>query len=407
MRTLNVLPLVFLAALEGSTTRSAAAPPGPRAPVADPERGVDVADDAQLREALSAAKPGTSIRIGPGRYRGGLTVRGLRGEPDRPIVVTAADPDHPPVLEGGATGWHLSDPEYIELRGLVVEKSRGNGINIDDGGSYDSPAHHVVLRNLVIRDIGPGGNHDGIKLSGLDQFRIEGCTLERWGSEGSGIDMVGCHEGVVSGCTFRHGDDVGGNAVQAKGGTRDITIMQCRFEHAGSRAVNIGGSTGLPYFRPAPRGYEAKDITVEDCTFVGSQAPVAFVGADGAVVRHNTIYRPTRFALRILQETTGPDFVPCRNGSFTDNLIAFRSGEMVMPVNIGPHTAPETFRLARNAWYCLDDPARSQPALPVAETGGVYGQDPGFVDAERGDLRLRPGGPVKSAGARRSERGTR
>ena len=59
--------------------------------------------------------------------------------------------------------------------------------------------------------------------------------------------------------------------------------------------------------------------------------------------------------------------MPSRNGQFTDNLIAFRSDEMTVPVNIGPDTAPETFTLARNAWYCLDDPAQSRPRLPIPE----------------------------------------
>src|SRR5262249_51647204 len=127
------------------------------------------------------------------------------------------------------------------------------------------------------------------------------------------------------------------------------------------------------------------------------------VGVDGAEVRHNTIYRPTRYALRILQETTGPDFVACRNGKFTDNVVAFRSDEMVVPVNVGPHTAPETFAFARNAWFCLDDPARSKPALTSAETDGVYGLDPRFRDAEHGDLRLRPDSPLRKAGARQLE----
>ena len=128
--------------------------------------------------------------------------------------------------------------------------------------------------------------------------------------------------------------------------------------------------------------------------------PVAFVGVDGATVRHNTIYRPRRWGLRILQETRQPGFVPCRNGRFTDNLIAFRSDEMAVPVNVGPGTAPETFTLARNAWYCLDAPERSRPRLPIAEADGVYGVDPRFRDAEGGDLRLRPDGPASRAGAR-------
>ena len=76
---------------------------------------------------------------------------------------------------------------------------------------------------------------------------------------------------------------------------------------------------------------------------------------------------------------------------------------MVVPVNVGPGTAPETFVLARNAWYCLDEPARSRPRLPIPEADGVYGHDPQFRDAERGDLRLRPGSPVGEAGARAVE----
>lgn len=361
---------------------------------------VTVADTEQLRRALAEAGPGTTVRIAPGTYRGGVSARGLRGEAGRPIVLTAADPERPPVFEGGDSGLHLSDPAYVELHDLIVAGVRGNGLNIDDGGSYDSPAHHVRLRGLVVRDIGPQGNRDGIKLSGVDDFRVEGCTVERWGSGGSGIDMVGCHRGTITGCTFRHGNSVGDSGVQAKGGSTDILIVRCRFEHAGQRAVNLGGSTGMAYFRPRPLSYEARDITVEDCTFTGSMTPVAFVGVDGAVVRYNTIYRPKRWGLRILQETRQPGFVPSRNGHFTDNLIAFRSDEMAVPINVGDGTAPETFTLARNAWYCLDAPQRSRPKLPIPEADGVYGVDPHFRDAGRGDLGLQPGSPVGRAGAR-------
>ena len=188
--------------------------------------------------------------------------------------------------------------------------------------------------------------------------------------------------------------------MPAAGGTSDVTISRCRFEHAGQRGVNIGGSTGLAYFRPKPQGYEAKNITVEDCTFIGSMSPVAFVGVDGATVRFNTFYRPGKWAFRILQETRGSDFVPCRNGRFTDNLIAFNSDALTTPVNIGDGTAPETFTLARNAWYSLDRPDRSRPRLPIDETGGVYGVKPAFVDAEAGDLRLKPDSRLKNIGVR-------
>ncbi|HEX6983910.1 MAG TPA: right-handed parallel beta-helix repeat-containing protein, partial [Planctomycetaceae bacterium] len=292
---------------------------------------------------------------------------------------------------------------HIELHDLVITKSDGNGINVDDGGTPETPSRHVLLRGIVVRDIGPEGNRDGIKLSGVEDFRVESCTVERWGERGSGIDMVGCRRGEVVGCTFRHDESKGDNGVQAKGGSSGILIRRCRFEHAGQRGVNVGGSTGLVYFRPKPQGYEAKDVVVEDCTFVGSLTPVAFVGVDGATVRHNTIYRPQRWGLRILQENQSPEFVPCRNGRFTDNVIAFRSDEMAVPVNIGAGTAPETFTLARNAWYCLDAPERSRPRLPIPEADGIYGVDPGFANAERGDFTRRSDSRLSGAGARAEE----
>jgi hypothetical protein len=359
---------------------------------------VNVSTRDQLAAALAQAGPGTTISVAPGTYRGGLSRDNLRGTAEQPMVIAASDPARPPVIEGSANGFHFSDPEFVELRNLVIADATGNGLNIDDGGSKDTPARHVKLVGLTIRNIGPRGNRDGIKLSGLDDFVVENCTIERWGDGGSGIDMVGCHRGAIRGCTFRFVGDNSANGVQTKGGSRDVVVSRCRFENAGGRAVNVGGSTGLDYFRPKPEGYEAKDITVEDCTFVGSMAPIAFVGVDGAVVRHNTIYRPSRYALRILQESEGPEFVPCRNGRFENNLIVFRSDELRTTVNIGPGTAPETFTFAGNAWYCLDRPDGTRRAVqpPAAETGGTYGVDPRFVDAEKGDLRVGADSGIKA-----------
>jgi hypothetical protein len=353
------------------------------------ERIVPVATDRELQAALADAASGDVIRLAPGTYRGGLHRDGLQGTEGAPIVVEAADPQAPPEIHGRGSCIHLSAPAFIELRNLVLSGAEGNGLNIDDGGSKTDPAHHVTLTGLVVRDVGPRGNCDALKLSGLDSFIVQDCTIERWGDGGSGIDMVGCHDGVVKRCTFRDGAD-GANGVQTKGGSRDITIQRCRFESAGGRAINVGGSTGLDYFRPQPQGFEAQDITVEDCTFIGSMTPIAFVGVDGATVRYNTIYRPTRWLLRILQENQDPAFVPSRNGRFEHNVVAFRADEVRTAVNIGGGTAPETFTFAGNAWYCIDRPDRTRRLvqLPTSEADGVYGTDPQFTSAETGDLHL-------------------
>lgn len=366
-----------------------------------PRSLITVSTREELRRAAENATPGTRIQIAPGTYQGGLRIVGLEGAKDRPIVFAALDEANPPVFKGGAACFHLVRPKHVELHHLVLTEATANGLNIDDGQAENDPANGILLRNLQVRDVGPRGNHDGIKLSGVDNFRIEGCFIERWGNSGSAIDMVGCHDGEIVGCTFRYRGDNAANGVQTKGGSARIIVQRCRFETAGGRAVNIGGSTGREHFRPRSAGHEAKDITIEDSTFIGSMAPIVFVGVDGAKVRHNVIYRPTRWIVRILQESEGEQFVPCRNGSFTNNVIAFRSDEVQTPVNIGGGTAPETFRFEKNHWYCIDNPRLSSRLnLPVKEKDGHYGQDPQFVNERERDLRLKASSPVRDAGVR-------
>ncbi|MBD3291479.1 MAG: hypothetical protein GF393_01035 [Armatimonadia bacterium] len=362
-------------------------------------RAAEVPEGLPLREAVANARPGETVYVAPGTYEGGLYLGGLQGTEDAPIAIAGADPENPPVIEGGGSGMHLVNATHVELRDLVIRGATGNGLNIDDGGDYATPTHHITLRRLRVEDVGPEGNRDGIKLSGVDDFHVIDCTVERWGSGGSAIDMVGCHRGLIEGCTFRHeAGAIGGTGVQNKGGTSEIVIRGNHFEHAGSRAVNIGGSTGLQYFRPEPQGYEAKDITVEGNVFVGSMAPVAFVGCDGSTVRFNTTYMPGRWALRILQETREPGFVPSRDGVFEDNIVVFRSDAWSEGgANIGPATAPETFSFARNVWYCQDNP-QVGPRLPTEEQDGFVGEDPLLADPEAGDFSLQDGSPAEGRG---------
>ncbi|MFM7130504.1 MAG: right-handed parallel beta-helix repeat-containing protein, partial [bacterium] len=236
-------------------------------------QNVRVADSNQLRQALRKAGPGTTILVEKGEYQGGVFAESLRGTAGKPITIRATDAANRPVFRGGNSGWQLSGVSYLTVNGIIIEAARGNGLNIDDGGGKGQGSDHITLRNIEVRDIGTmGGNLDGIKLSGIDDFQIERCRVVNWGSSGSGIDMVGCHRGEIRECFFKATEQNQGTGVQAKGGSANVAVRGCRFENAGSRAVNIGGSTGLPYFRPANAPYEAKDIDVTDSVFTGSHA---------------------------------------------------------------------------------------------------------------------------------------
>lgn len=345
------------------------------------ENVVRVSDDASLRAALRQAEAGDRIEIAPGRYSPGVRVSNLKGTRENPIVIGGIPGKPAPEFLGGGQGWHLSDCAFVTLRDMRVAGASGNGINVDDGGGYETPSHHIVLERLQVSDVGPRGNHDALKLSGVDDFIVRDCTFEGWG--GQAPDMVGCHRGLVERCVFRGKQGYLQHAgPQTKGGSSEIVIRRCLFFNAAQRGVQMGGSTGMAYFRPQGCLYEARDITVEGCLFVGCQAPLAFVGVDGAVARYNTFYRPGKWVMRILQETTLEGFAPCRNGRFERNIVVFRRADLSTFVNVGPNTRPQTFRFAENLWYCEDRPHQSEPTLPVAETGGVYGVDPRLADPE-------------------------
>lgn len=361
---------------------------------------VRVSNSAEFVAAAKAARPGRTILLEPGEYKGGVHIENLHGTAMLPITISASDRTKPPVFVGGGSGIQFSKISFVEIRNITIRNARDNGINIDDGGDLDKPSESVTLDNIRVADL-PGGNHDGIKLSGLSGFNIVACTVERWG--GSAIDMVGCDNGFINKCTFRTG---GSNGVQMKGGTSFVNVNGNMFDSCGERSVNIGGSTGLPYFRPPIENiasgsrFEAKDISVVYNTFVGSTSPIAFVGVDGANVRFNTIYRPGRWAIRILQETNTPDFVPSRKGIFEGNLIVFRSESWASGgVNIGGGTDPKSFRFNRNFWFCEDRPDRSKPNLPTEEKDGIYGIDPKLVDPSKGNFDVNISSIAKKYGA--------
>jgi len=322
----------------------------------------------QLQAAIRNLTPGTTVLLAPGTYQGDIYIQGAAGTQEAPIVITGIDPNKPPVFSGGRQAIHLSDCSHLILRNLKVVGFPSNGINIDDGGSFDTPAHHITLENVMILQTGPEGNHDALKMSGVNHFTVRRCRFEGWG--GSGIDMVGCHHGVIEDCTFvgREGFSQS-NAVQLKGGTEDVLVQTSLFKNAGQRAINLGGSTGLQFFRPKVGDYEAKNITIAGNRFVGGQTPVAWVTADGGFVHHNTIICPEIWLLRILQETKDPQFRPCHGGIFENNLVIYDSRIRDF-VNVGLGTAPETFAFYHNAWHDIN--GRSKPTLPTAEKDGLY-----------------------------------
>lgn len=366
--------------------------------------GPEITSHAELREALRSAKPGDTITLAATTFEGTLTVTDLHGEKDKPIVIRGASSERRPTFRNragqpGGEGIHLSHVSYITLENIGIQGTDSNGLNIDDGGRLDSPSVGVTVRNIFIDGIVATGNIDAIKLSGLKDFTIERCNINRWGNGGSAIDMVGCRDGTIRDCEINGlGSEASG--IQAKGGSRDIAIQKCFLKNAGYRAFNIGGSTGLQFFRPKPEGFEAARITVEGCIINGSDTAAAFVGVDGATFRFNTTFGFKRWAIRILQENRAEGFVPSRKGDVTDNIFYFDDLNERNPpqaANIGDATDAASFSFARNFWFW--DHGKVRMNLPSAEKDGRVDVNPELFDTLKGGQYWSSSGAAKDAGA--------
>jgi len=307
---------------------------------------------ADIASALAQAVPGTRIHITAGTYPALGLITNAQGTPTAPIALVA---EGKVIIDanGNGSGMSLRDPRYLTLEGITIQNTGIHGINIDDGGSYDTPAEYIVLRRMHFRQIGSGNNNDCLKMSGVKNFYIvnsefEGCNL------GEAIDMVGCHDGIITSSYFH---DVVINGVQTKGGSSDILIHGNLFANIPQRAINLGGDTGTPYFRPLDSKYEAERIRVLANVFVRTgSAAVAFVGCNACIVANNTIIEPHGYVSWVIEEDS--DRGPGRDGYFINNLILFNTSQLNKSSFINENRASltQTFTFDANLWFALDNP---------------------------------------------------
>ena len=135
-------------------------------------------DERELRAVLAGLKSGDVVKIAPGIYPGGHHVSGVEN-----LTVEALDKERPPVFEGGRGGWHFSACPGLVLRLIHVRGQSVNGINLDEGGAGRPLVKGIRIEGVQVSDIGPSGNHDGIKASGLEGAVIQDCVITGWGGQ--------------------------------------------------------------------------------------------------------------------------------------------------------------------------------------------------------------------------------
>jgi len=124
---------------------------------------VRVKSSSEFRTAIGRLIPGTKLLLEPGVYSGGVDLRDVKGTREKRIVIRGEDPANQPLFSGGRQAIHLANCSYVTLSNMKAKGFPTNGINIDDGGSFETPAHHIDC-NLIIFDskiqtfvnVGPG-----------------------------------------------------------------------------------------------------------------------------------------------------------------------------------------------------------------------------------------------------------
>lgn len=353
-------------------------------------------DFPNLEAAESSIAAGTTVILQSQTFSDGTQfLNDLAGTAQNPIVIQA-EIEHQTIFQGGTEAIHLVNCNYVEINGLIIQQQTGNGINIDDGGDYSTPSTNIIIKNCIFRDMAASGNNDLLKMSGVDDFLIQNCQFLDGGAGGSGVDFVGCHSGTVEDCLF---DNAGTTGIQAKGGSQFIRIQRNLFKNISQRALNLGGSTGLQFFRPPlpnpiENAFEAADLEVFSNIFIGNWAPIAYVGSVRVKVYNNTIYQPDNWVIRILQETTADGFLPCSDNEFRNNIVYLESD--LTEVNIGSNTEPSTFSFSNNLWFNESSNSWS-PNLPVMDENQIIA-NPLFMDANNDDFKLNGMSPAIGEG---------
>jgi hypothetical protein len=346
-------------------------------------------DYTTIQMASIDAIPGDTILVFEGTYTGGMFIENLNGTPEEWITIISKDPNQT-IIEGGNNAIQFSQISYIELNGFIIQGQYANGLNVDDGGTFDTPSHHIRIRNCKIQNIAADGNNDLLKMSGIDSFWVEECLFLNGATGGSGLDMVGCHHGFIRACRF---ENMGNNGIQAKGGTQHIRIERNFFKNSGLRNINLGGSTGLAFFRPQDAPFEAADLQVYANIFVGGWAGLAYVGSTRVDVANNTFYYPENWVFRILQENVDDTrFIECGDNAFRNNIVVY--GNVHRDVNVGPNTRPESFAINHNIWFKPDNPDFSGPQLPIVGLSNLIQVDPLLVDPVGEDFHIDPSSPA-------------
>ena len=214
-------------------------------------RKIEVSNIEELFAAVRNAQPGDIILAAPGTYdyttyQGAQKIdTSAEGTKEAPIILTAADPENPPVITGttAENGYVLQiTGDYWIVENLIITTSQ-KGIVLDN-------SNHTIIRNC---DIGNTGSEAVALRDGSSYCLVQNCNIHDSGLItpgygegvyiGSSYTVTGfdykCDNNTVDGCTFKN---IAAEHVDVKEFTTGTEIFNCTFYGDGMSGQNFAGS---------------------------------------------------------------------------------------------------------------------------------------------------------------------
>ena len=121
-------------------------------------------DPRSYFERLAQLKPGDRLQLAPGTYRDGLSINGIHGSDEEPIVIEGSTSGAPTVFQGvsGRNTVSLRNASFVVIKNLILD-GRGlevDGVKAEHGGGV---VHHITLEGLTI--IGHGDDQQTVGIS--------------------------------------------------------------------------------------------------------------------------------------------------------------------------------------------------------------------------------------------------
>jgi hypothetical protein len=264
--------------------------------------GAEIYAQHLLRDAsnpiliMARDRTANATRIGHGINLLGVSYIAIDGLTIGPPTVGAWDAlghrhADPQPLQAGA-GIHIAGAALLANQSANANGALNNAIY----GQYQ-PSHHILVQNVTIQNLfeldaesgekSSGQGNDGMKFNQVEDLWVKNSSVRE--TSRHGIDNVGVHRALFSGNLIANSG--GGQGLEAKGGSADITVERNTFYRV--RRVALGGeNTDATYYfsQDGRYDYEALRFVLRNNLIIDArEAAIDFAGCSDCAAVGNSI----------------------------------------------------------------------------------------------------------------------